>query len=132
MPRVSTAEKKVREKQEPDLVRVRAIQRGYYEVEEIIEVKQFDGTKKRELGRNNVIRNEGEVFSYDTNDMPAWSSLPKHKQDIREMVKTARGEFALPSWVTIASRRERETVASGHIKTFRDEGNIKKDDDDVL
>lgn len=127
------AEKKAQERLTPDLVLVKALHRGYYEVLEVIDIKQPDGTKRKELGRNDVIRNEGEVFQYDTVDMPKWSSLTAQQQDEREMVKTARGEFALPRWVTLATKRDRETVAAGHTTTFRDDNvNAKQTDDDVI
>ncbi len=135
MPRPLSAaakEKQVKARPEPDLVRVRALHRGYYAIMEIIEVRDIDGTKKRELGRNNLIRNEGEVFEYDTTDMPVWSKLTEKQRDDRDSVTTERGEFALPRWVALAGKRERITAEVGHTKTFDKISMGEKDDDDVL
>jgi hypothetical protein len=128
MPRWPAGEKKVKERPTPDLIRVRALHRGYYAVMEIIEVREIDGTKKRELGRNNLIRNEDEVFEYDTTDLPMWSKLTEAQRRDRESVVTERGEFALPRWVALAGKREKLTAEVGHTKTF---GNAVKDEDDL-
>lgn len=131
MPRVSAA-KKAADRPAPEPIKVKALQRGYYAIAVVDDYKQFDGTKKREIGRNDVIRNEGEVFEYDAVDMPLVGQLKEWQLADRETVKCSRGEVALPRWVTLASKREKETEPTGHTKTFGNATSIKKDDDDVL
>lgn len=133
MAKLTVAEKKVRDRPSPDLVLVKALYRGQYAVVEVIDIKQPDGSKLRELGRNDIIRNEGEVFEMDTTDMKVASkSAPVGDC---ETVQTKRGTFLLPMWVTLAGKRDRELMPAGHTTTFRDE-NVKQekgtnDDDDL-
>jgi hypothetical protein len=95
-----------------DLVRVRATRRGFYAVRQATP----DG-----IVRNEIIRNVDDVFDMDTHDM-------KPASDAREdatIIKTANGEFELPTWVELAS--EKVTAPQGHTTTFGKSAGTKTD-----
>lgn len=96
---------------------VRATRRGYYAPVEIIELKGVDGKKYKDTGRDDVMHNEGEVFEMDTSDMKPG------KSNEMDWVHTTKGDFILPSWVTLVGKREKidadDLVAAGHKTSFR-------------
>jgi hypothetical protein len=120
------AKKPVKLKLDPDPVRVRALNRGFYGRLEEIELRGMDGKKYKDVGRNDAIINEGEVFDMDTSDMKRPGAYHPEKLKDLETVKTAKGEFVLPEWTTLVTRREKEfsadpddLVAVGHKTAFR-------------
>ncbi len=105
---------------EPDLVRVRACDRGgFYGVREVMKDPR---TGRHEIVRNAIIRKPGDVFDMDTADMRTLPLAPgEHPHLIGEAgyieIETARGQFELPSWVTLEEGVE-ETVPQGHKTSF--------------
>lgn len=128
---------------EPELVMVRAIRRGQYGVQSVVDRKWKDEQGRvrveKELGRDAVIRNEGEVFEMDTADMRKWPlsqygvyeandpavleglrrvGSPKElPRDNPEIIEVNGKQYELPSWVTYAGD-EYATESAGHAKTF--------------
>ncbi len=115
---------------EPDLVRVRAVSRGYYAVKDV-EKDARDG--KRRVVRNAIIRNPGDVFDMDTADMrtlplanktrPGALTEKEHPHAFGEAgtteIETVRGQFELPSWVVLADESGVEiTEPTGHQTSF--------------
>src|ERR1051326_2175127 len=85
MPKVKQPESKAtvvqRRKQakveyEPDTVMVRALRRGQYGLRAVVEAKWKDEQgriqRRKELGRDAIMHNEGEVFEMDVADMRKW------------------------------------------------------------
>lgn len=127
---------------EPDLVRVKAIRRGQYAVREVM---KHPGTLQNQIVRNAIIRNEGEVFDMDTADMRPFplreipgegigGALGESKGDHIEkphasdvgtiIIETERGQFELPSWVTIEDAVDL-TAEAGHKLAFgKKEGEV--------
>jgi len=114
---------------EPDLVRVRAVARGYYAVKD---VEKDVRDNKRKIVCNAIIRNVGDVFDMDTADMrtlplgvPQADSLTKKEYAHSSAeygtteIETERGQFELPSWVILADESGIEiSEPVGHQTTF--------------
>ncbi len=120
---------------EPDLVRVRATDRGYYGVREAVRDPRDN---KRKIERNAVIKNVGEVFDMDAFDMRSWplgptrktkddthlspkQEMPHASENGLTVIETERaGQRELPSWVVLAEEAKYEDtlVASGHQTVF--------------
>ena len=124
-----------------DLVRVRAIRRGFYGLPIMVdEYDQKTGQNKRVKANNATIRNEGEVFDMDaptamelvdeafykpTRDSTG-KELPSRAEildkagvvDQTRTVVTKTGTYILPSWVEVVDSRMRETQPSGHQTKF--------------
>lgn len=136
--RVESAKRQPPVTYEPDLVRVRATARGYYAVREVMKDPR---TGKSAVVRNDIIRNPGEVFEMDTADMRQLvdgqlAEIPMGaignddgKRHVREFphasefgvieIETERGQFELPSWVTMADESGVEVdEPTGHKTTF--------------
>lgn len=134
---------------EPELVSVRALRRGQYGVRQVVDAKSKDDkgriSTKQVIERDAIMRNEGEVFDMDTNDMRKWpltqygtfeENDPQVLEGIKkvgqpremphgeaEIIKTASGQYELPSWVTLADGDD-ETGASGHTTRFGNLGEL--------
>lgn len=129
---------------EPDLVRVRAVARGFYAVKEV-EKDIRDG--KRKLVCNAILRNVDDVFDMDTADMrtlPLGEIPPdgiggskgrgmgnhREKPHAGEYgtteIETVRGQFELPSWVILADESGIDVNApEGHKTAFgKKEGEV--------
>ena len=128
---------------EPELVMVRALRRGQYGVQTVVDKKWKDDQGRvhvdQELGRDAVIHNEGEVFEMDTADMRKWplsqygvyteddtavregirrvGSPKEMPHDNPEIIEVNGKQYELPSWVTYAGD-EYVSEAAGHAKTF--------------
>ena len=128
---------------EPELVLVRALRRGQYGVQAIVDRKWKDEQGRvhveQEIGRDAVIHNEGEVFEMDTADMRKWplslygvfteadvevregtrrvGSPKQMPHDNPEIIEVNGQQYELPSWVTYAGDED-VTEAAGHTKTF--------------
>src|SRR5712671_4057960 len=69
----------------PDLVRVRALEKGYFGI-----------------GIREVLRNPGEVFEMSTHVMRRIPLGPKeHPIEDAVVIETERGQFELPGWVEL-------------------------------
>ena len=116
-------------------MRVRATKRGYYAVKEVM---KHPGTGQVQLVCNAIIRNDGEVFDMDTADMRPYplraipdegigGALGESKGDHAEkphlsdvgviIIETERGQFELPSWVTLEDATDL-TAEAGHKLAF--------------
>lgn len=120
---------------EPDLVRVRAVSRGYYAVKEVM--KDII-TGKRQIVCNAIIRNVDDVFDMDTADMRTLPLGKARKGALSQNehphsseygvieIETERGQFELPSWVTLADESGVDVNApEGHKTAFgKKEGEV--------
>lgn len=102
----------------PDLVRVRAMSRGFYAVRKVVEgtILGADGglVEGNSVAREEIMRNSGDVFLMDTTDMRKWplgaaprgaltkKEYPHASEHPLVIIKTKRGQFELPSWVQLA------------------------------
>jgi hypothetical protein len=107
-PVVVTTRAKVVPKELPDLVRVRAIERGQYGLD--IDI---------------IIRNPGEVFDMATSAMRKWPLGEKEHPTAYEsvIITTEKGDFELPGWVELVGDEEtvpaEDAVSHGHSREFR-------------
>ncbi len=119
----------------PDLVRVRAMKRGFYGVRKVVEgtILGPDGglTEGFSTAREERIVNEGDVFLYDTADMRKWplgdaprgaltkKEYPHASEHPLVIIKTKRGQFELPSWLQLADDKGGIiNKPTGHQTTF--------------
>ncbi len=119
----------------PDLVRVRAMSRGFYGVRKVVEgtILSADGglAEGFSTAREERIVNEGDVFLYDTADMRKWplGAAPRDALTKKEhphasehplvVIKTKRGQFELPSWLQLADDKGAIiNKPTGHQTTF--------------
>ncbi len=93
----------------PDLVRVRALEKGYYG-----------------LGVNEIIRNPDEVFDFCTSRMRTFP-LAAGEVEVTgaTIIQTEKGTFELPGWVELVDEDEEVTASQGHQRAFH--GQIDKD-----
>lgn len=101
-PRQVRSIKPPKPKEEPDLVLVRAIERGQYGLDVDI-----------------IIRNPGEVFPMATSAMRKWPlAKGEHAVEGAIIIETARGQFELPGWVELVGEdedvNEDDLVSHGH------------------
>jgi hypothetical protein len=116
---------------EPEIVMVKALRRGYYGLQVVVDKKWKDDQNRihveQEIGRDAVIRNEDEVFEMDTADMRKWplgkGEHPHGSLEDTETITTESGTYELPSWVTYVNEKY-ETEAVGHQKTFGNLGEL--------
>lgn len=94
-------------KEPPDLVQVRAIEKGQYGLDTDI-----------------IIRNPGEVFDMATSAMRKWPlEKGEHPVEGATIIETEKGKFELPGWVELVEPDEQidpaDLVSHGHAKSLR-------------
>lgn len=119
---------------EEDLVRVRALRRGFYGPQVDVDEVDVNSPTGRQTGWQSValIRNEGEVFDWDTSQMervdeeamskprvgPSGKPMPPRKEILMQsglwgrFVITETGTYVLPSWVELVD--DAVTAQKGH------------------
>lgn len=100
---------KPKAKEPPDLVLVRALERGQYGLD--IDI---------------IIRNPGEVFEMATSAMRKWPlAKGEHPVEGAVIIETDKGQFELPGWVELVEADEKVTdgdlESHGHQSVFRNE-----------
>lgn len=96
-------------KEQPDLVRVRALERGQYGLDVDI-----------------IIRNPGEIFDMATSAMRVWPlGRGEHPVPDAVIIETVKGQFELPGWVELVEDDEAispdSLTSHGHKGVFRNE-----------
>ncbi len=90
-------------KEKPDLVMVRAIEKGFYGLD--IDI---------------MVRNPGEIFPMATSSMRKYPLGPgEHPVADAVIIETEKGQFELPGWVELAPEDAEQTASMGHARGIR-------------